>query len=121
VAPADPLRILLDECVQVGVVDALNGDGHDVVCPGASGTIDSLSDEAVLELAAADARALVTTDTDLLAVHARWIAHGKSHPGIIVGQQDQNLKRFLRNLRHTLNRTRPGDLRDQLIWIEKTG
>jgi predicted nuclease of predicted toxin-antitoxin system len=75
-----------------------------VVRPVASGTSDSPSDEAVLESAAEQDRVLVTTDTDLLAVHTRWITHGKSHPGIVIGQQDQNLKRFLRNLRYTLKR-----------------
>jgi hypothetical protein len=37
-------------------------------------TSASLSDEEVLEGAADQHRMLVTTDTDLLAVHARWMA-----------------------------------------------
>ena len=118
-ASAGRLRILLDECVQAGVVHALSDDGHDVVRPVASGTTESLTDEAVLESAAEQDRILVTTDTDLLAVHTRWIAEGKSHPGIIVGQQDQDLRRFLRNLRHTLTRHDPAALRGRVIWIEK--
>ena len=63
-ASAGHLRILLDECVQAAVVRALVDDGHDVVRPVASGTIDSLSDEAVLELAVGKERILVTTDMD---------------------------------------------------------
>jgi hypothetical protein len=75
----------------------------------------------VLESAAEQNRILVTTDTDLLDVHARWMAEGRSHPGIIIGQQDQDLKRFLRNLRRTLDRQDPASLRDQLMWIRKGG
>lgn len=115
------LRILLDECVQAAVLQALADDGHDVVRPIGSGTSESLSDKAVLEAAAAEKRILVTTDTDLLTVHAEWIAEGKSHAGVIVGQQDHDLKRFLRNLRHTLERRETLALRDQVIWIEKAG
>jgi hypothetical protein len=79
------LRILLDECVQAGVAEALAADGHDVIRP-------------------------------LRLAHG-----GESHSGIVVGQQDQNLKRFLRNLRYTLERHVPGRLGDALIWIEKAG
>jgi hypothetical protein len=43
-------------------------------------------------LAVAEDRILVTTDTDLLVVHTKWITEGKSHPGIIVGQQDRALR-----------------------------
>jgi len=114
-------RVLLDECVQAAAVQALADDGHDVVRPIGSGTVESLSDEAVLASAARLDRVLVTTDTDLVAAHATWIAEGNSHAGIIVGQQDQDLKRFLRNLRHTLERHDPAGLRDRLVWIEKTG
>jgi hypothetical protein len=91
------------------------------VRPLSSGTIDSLSDEAILELAVVEDRILVTTDTDLLAVHTKWVAEGKSHPGIIVGQQDQDLKRFLRNLRHTLKRVEVTEARSLLVWIENAG
>ena len=115
------LRIMLDECVQAAALRALADDGHNVVRPIASGTSDSLSDEGILESAAAQDRILVTTDTDLLAVHTRWIAEGKRHPGIIVGQQDQDLKRFLHNLRHTLGRHDLTALTDRLVWIENTG
>jgi predicted nuclease of predicted toxin-antitoxin system len=54
--------------------------------PAGAGPLDSPSDESVLESAAEQDRVLATTDMDLLAVHARWIAEGKSHPGIIIGQ-----------------------------------
>ena len=86
--PQDRLRILLDECVQAATLHALVDDGHDVVRPIGSGTSKSLSDEAVLEAAAAGDRILVTTDTDLLAVHAKWISEGRSHAGVIIGQQE---------------------------------
>ena len=119
--PEGRLRILLDECVQAAALHALADDGHDVVRPIGSGTSKSLSDEAVLEAAVAGDRILVTTDTDLLAVHAEWIAEGKSHAGVVIGQQDHNLKRFLRNLRHTLKRRDMSKLRDQVIWIEQAG
>lgn len=120
-ASSGRFRVLLDECVQAAAVQALAEDGHDVVRPVASGTLDSPSDEAVLESAAEQDRILVTTDTDLIAVHTRWMANGKSHPGIIIGQQDQDLKRFLRNLRHTLDRHDPSALRNRVVWIEKIG
>lgn len=118
---AGQLRILLDECVQAATLRALTDDGHDVVRPVGSGTSESLSDEGVLEAAAEDTRVLVTTDMDLVGVHTRWTALGRSHSGIIVGQQDHDLKRFLRNLRHTLKGRDPDALRNELIWIKKAG
>ena len=107
--------------MQAGAIRGLTDDGHDVTRPAEAGTRDSPSDEAVLELAADEGRILVTTDTDLLGVHERWISEGRSHSGIIVGEQDQNLKRFLRSLRHTLKRRDPEGLRNQVAWIEKAG
>jgi hypothetical protein len=72
--------------VQAAAAQSLAEDGHDVVRPAAAGTLESPSDESVLRSAAEQDRVLVTTDTDLLGVHKRWIAEGKSHPGIIIGQ-----------------------------------
>lgn len=77
-----PFRILLDECVQAGVALALNEDGHDVVRPAQAGTKQSPTDEALLEAAVEDGRILVTTDTDLCGVHARWASEGRTHLGI---------------------------------------
>lgn len=113
------LRLLLDECIQARIVEALTEDGHDVIRPPQVGTTKSPSDEAVLEVAVEEERILVTTDTDLCTLHTRWVEIGRSHFGIVVGQQDQNLKRFLRNLRYTLGRRGPNALRDQLVWIER--
>ena len=86
-------RILLDECVQAAVVGALADDGHDVVRPEKVGMPESPADEAVLEMAVAEDRILVTTDVDLLRVHERWISQERDHLGIVLGQQDPSKTR----------------------------
>lgn len=113
----DPLRIVLDESVHATAVDALRSDGHDAVRVPNAGTQASPSDEAVLHFAVAEDRILVTTDVDFIEIHNRWASVGKEHPGIVIGQQDPDIKRFLRNLRGTISARDPDSLKDQLVWI----
>ena len=56
------LRLLADENVQRGLVEALRNDGFDVAY--VADTICGISDEEVLELAVSDHRVIVTEDKD---------------------------------------------------------
>jgi len=70
------VKLLVDEGVDAAIVARLRGDGHDVkyvaeLTPG-------ITDDAVLELASADGRLLLTADKDFgeLVFRQRRAAHG---------------------------------------------
>lgn len=56
------MKFLVDECVDAAVAARLRSDGHDVVA--VAELAPGLADDAVLELANADGRILVTADAD---------------------------------------------------------
>lgn len=60
------LKLLLDNCVAKAVALRLRADGHDAVMVSERGA--DPGDAAILELAAAEARAIVTIDTDFGAL-----------------------------------------------------
>lgn len=70
------MRLLLDECVDARLVLALRSLGHDVALVHA--TSSSVADSAVLALALAEARVLVTSDLEFgeLLVRTRLRNHG---------------------------------------------
>lgn len=55
-------KLLLDSCVAAAVAERLRADGHDVVTVAERGA--DPGDAAILSLAAAEGRAIVTIDTD---------------------------------------------------------
>jgi predicted nuclease of predicted toxin-antitoxin system len=75
-------RLLADENFPLSVVEALRRLGHDILTIAEAGKAGrSLTDEAVLSLAAADDRAVVTLNRrHFVRLHAA----GRAHAGIIV-------------------------------------
>ena len=113
------MRLLVDECVQAQVVPALARDGHDVSRSLRAGQPDSPNDPEVLHQAATDKRLLVTTDTGFVKLSERWLAEGRTHSGVLIGRQTTDLRRFLRDLRHTLEALAAEDVSNQVAWVQK--
>lgn len=80
------MRFLLDANQSPrGVGDPLRARGHDVRALADERAADGLEDRAVLELAAAEGRVLVTRNSRHFAPLAReWAEAGRSHAGIVL-------------------------------------
>jgi len=84
------IRLYLDEdAMDSDLVRALRLHGIDVVTALDLGLTES-TDEAHLECAISDGRVLYSFNVgDFMALHANLQAAGKSHPGIILAQQQR--------------------------------
>lgn len=80
------MRVLLDAHVSGRRVGApLAAAGHDVRALDQEAELEGLTDDAVLELATADRRVLVTHDVaDFPAILRAWAEAGRSHAGVIL-------------------------------------
>jgi hypothetical protein len=80
------VRLLLDANLsQHGVGAPLIGGGHDVRCLAAEPELEGLADEAVLELAAAERRILITRNSrDFAPICRMWAEAGREHAGVIL-------------------------------------
>jgi predicted nuclease of predicted toxin-antitoxin system len=77
-----PLKLYLDENVDVSVASALRQRGVDVVTARDREKLGA-SDEEHLVQARAEGRVLVTHDiADFIRLHQRWVAAGTLHAGI---------------------------------------
>jgi predicted nuclease of predicted toxin-antitoxin system len=76
------MRVLIDECVQAGLADALRRVGFDVAV--SSRTHAGAADEEVLELAFAHQRVVVTNDHDFGDLVVR---HGRKAIGLVLIRQ----------------------------------
>ncbi len=102
------MRLLLDAHVSGGRIGGpLQEDGHDVRAIGQEPALEGLGDEAVLELAAAERRILVTFDVvDFPRILREWAGAGRRHAGaiLIVGLRHQDYARVVRGIEQVLGR-----------------
>ncbi len=74
---------MLDEHYAEAVAKELRGRGLDAVTV-AGLRLRGIDDEALLEFAASDRRALLTNNVvDFMPLHSRWMAAGRSHFGLL--------------------------------------
>jgi len=79
-----PLKLYLDENVDVSVAAGLRSRGIDVVTARDRRKLGA-SDEEQLALAGSEGRLLVTHDiADFARLHEQWVAAGRQHAGIAV-------------------------------------
>ncbi len=79
-----PLKLYLDENVDVSVAVGLQRRSIDVVTARDRGKL-GVSNEEHLTLASSEERVMVTHDiADFVKLHREWLAAGKSHSGIAV-------------------------------------
>lgn len=91
------MRLLLDEMIGPRVAEGLRERGIDAVGVVERTDLRSLPDDAVLEFAREDKRAVVTRNiADFARLHHQWQADGRSHQGMVMVTehafpQDRNL------------------------------
>ncbi len=80
------MRLLLDANLSGRRIGGpLRQDGHDVLALGERPDLEGLADPAVLELAAADGRVLVTRNSrDFSPLLREWAERGRSHAGCVL-------------------------------------
>lgn len=115
------MRLLLDAHVSGRViVRALRERGHDVRAVNQEPALDAWEDEALLELAAADARIMVTFNVrDFPRICVEWAAAGRHHAGclILVGIDHGEFGLVLRVIEAALAaRPDPEAWRDLTAW-----
>ena len=77
-------RLLLDEMLTGAIAEQLRGRGHDVTAVVEDPALTGLPDDEILAAAAADMRALVTTNIkDFVPLDQRYRATGRAHAGVV--------------------------------------
>lgn len=77
-------RLLLDEMLAPAIAEQLRDRGHDVAAITERPHLTGAADEQVLELAAGEARSVVTLNiVDFAALDSVWKASNRSHAGIV--------------------------------------
>lgn len=105
------MRILLDEMHAPSVAEALQSRGIDAAAAAATPALRGMADVDLLTFAAAEGYVLVTKNVgDFSLLHARWLAEGRSHAGVVFS----NPKRFDR-----ASLAYPGALIEALVRFTK--
>jgi len=118
------LRLLLDEMLSPAVAIALRERGHDVIAVAEDPALRALPDHAVLDVARAQGRAVVTDNVrDYRPLHHRALAPGGGgHAGMVfiagVRRNRAAVGRIVAALEAQL-RAHPGDedLADRELWL----
>ncbi len=115
-----PLKLYLDENVDVSVAAGLRRRGIDVVTALDQGKLGA-GDEAHLAWATAGGRLLVTHDiADFARLHQQWVWGGKQHAGIAVsGMIDSGV--LLSRLLRMCDSLSEGEAGNHLIFLGQFG
>jgi len=121
------IRLLCDVMIPAELAEALRAQGYDVAEARLLPLEVQQDDEALLEEAARQERAVVTCNysdprSNFCVIHEQWQAQGKEHAGIILVPQHQVSSRSYRwEVRDRLSKFLswyPADeLRNQLWWL----
>jgi predicted nuclease of predicted toxin-antitoxin system len=109
-------RLYLDECVEKSVLVAMEKAGIDAVSARSEKRLKE-SDATHLAHSAELGRTLVTYDTDFIRESAAFLGTGGHHHGILLALARQDVGTTIRNLRFSLDRWTPGEMRDQIRWL----
>jgi hypothetical protein len=111
------IRLYLDEDVHKRLATALRLRQFDVTSVHELGR-KGLSDEAQLQFATQEGRALFTYNVaDFVQLHLDWLARGQTHAGIILSDQ-LPLGETLRRLLRLLNHITADEMRGQAYWLQ---
>lgn len=118
------MRLLLDAHISPSRIAApLRAGGHDVRAVGAERELDGVTDEALLELAAREKRALVTFDVaDFPELARRWADEGRRHAGlaIVVGIDHGEFKLVVSVVEAALRaRPQPDHWRNLTVFLDR--
>jgi predicted nuclease of predicted toxin-antitoxin system len=79
------VKLLLDEMIGPRVAQELRARGLDVIAVAEGADLRALPDDAVLDVAREDGRAVVTLNIgDFARLHQRSLAEGRRHPGMVM-------------------------------------
>lgn len=79
------MKLLLDEMIGPRVAQELRARGLDVSAVAERADLRALPDDAVLDVAREDGRALVTLNIgDFARLHQQSLAEGRQHPGMVM-------------------------------------
>ena len=118
------MRLLLDEHYSNQIARQLRARGHDVVAV-SERSWRGEDDEALLEIAVGERRALMTNNVrDFVAIARRWSESGEEHYGLLftsdasMPRDSRSLGRYVRLLAALLER-HPTDaaLANQMRWL----
>ncbi len=117
------MRLLLDEHYAEAIAEQLRANGFDAVT--VSGLrLKGTDDAPLLEHAVTERRALLTNNVgDFMPLHAKWMASGRSHFGLLftddagLPRHRSTIGRYVRILAAFMA-ARPGehDMLDQIHW-----
>jgi hypothetical protein len=121
------VQLLCDVMIPAELAEALRAQAYDVAEARLLPLEVQQGDEALLEEAARQGRAVVTCNysdpqSNFCVIHEQWQAQGKEHAGIILVPQHQVSSRSHRwevrdRLSKFLNRYPADELRNQLWWL----
>ncbi len=118
------MRLLLDAHISSRVVGkALAESGHDVRALDAESELEGMEDPAVLELAFAQSRVLVTANvSDFEPLLKQWAEEGRRHAGVILVPSSVPNEAFgvlIRGIRKTLGDLSQEDWANHVEWLRR--
>jgi predicted nuclease of predicted toxin-antitoxin system len=114
---SEPIKLLLDENIWLGLTDALTERRFDAIHI-INEDLRQLNDEAVLELGAKQGRAVLTYNVrDFVPLVAAWYEAGKEHAGVILSIQ-QSQGDLLKQVVRLLQTFSAVDLKNGTVWLQ---
>ena len=117
------MKLLLDEMLHASIARELRKRGHDVEAIQGNVELEGQDDVAVLKLATASDRALVTDNVDdFMRLHRLFLADGEDHAGILLASS-RNLPRSKQTIGvwvktlHAFLRSNPTSLKNECRWL----
>ena len=119
------MKLLLDELYTKEIAVQLRTLGHDVVAISEL-NLDGTKDPALMAIAAAERRTLVTNNArDFVPIASRWIASGRDHFGLLLTsdrslpRDRRDIGRYVRALQLVLEQSpaTDGALMNQIRWL----
>lgn len=111
-------KLLLDEHIWPGLIEVFEPQGHDLQHVVRVG-LQSATDEAVLNLAARDDRAVLTNNyRDFALLVADWYAAGRAHAGVILTRQLPRSE-LIQQVRQLLESASAEELRNTCRWLHE--
>ena len=115
------MKALLDEHLSPLIAALLREAGFDVQAVADRDDLVACSDRVVFETAAAEGRAVVTSNIkDFRPLAAEWLAHGRTHPGLILLPSARMRTRAVRAVAgalHTVLSATPEGIAGSEQWI----
>lgn len=113
-----PIKLLLDEHIWEGLAEALTQRGYDVVHIIHTGQ-RSIDDKPLLELAAAQGRALLTYNARHFVPLVRfWYEAGREHAGVILSIQLTPAE-LLKQVERLLTTLSADELKNTVRWLQE--